>query len=84
MASGAGEAVSPRLVMPIFAASSSRRRGPIDTDRPCGSMLRKRQEKLSEEVREIAWKAQHRLYARYRKLKRAREKQTASDHGDRA
>jgi transposase len=31
-------------------------------------MLHKRQEKLSEEVREIAWKAQHRLYARYRKL----------------
>ena len=33
-----------------------------------GQMLHKRQEKLSEEVREIAWKAQHRLYARYRKL----------------
>ena len=33
-----------------------------------GPMLRKRQQKLSEEVKEIAWKAQHRLHARYRKL----------------
>ena len=33
-----------------------------------GGPLRKRQEKLSEEVKEIAWKAQHRLHARYRKL----------------
>ena len=33
-----------------------------------GAMLHKRQEKLSEEVKEIAWKAQHRLHARYRKL----------------
>ena len=33
-----------------------------------GQMLHKRQKKLSEEVKEIAWKAQHRLYARYRKL----------------
>jgi len=30
--------------------------------------LRKRQEVVSEEVKEIAWKAQHRLHARYRKL----------------
>ena len=33
-----------------------------------GGVLRKRQEKLSEEVKEIAWKAQHRLHWRYRKL----------------
>jgi transposase len=33
-----------------------------------GAALRKRQEVVSEEVKEIAWKAQHRLYARYRKL----------------
>jgi transposase len=33
-----------------------------------GAMLHKRQEKLSGEVKEIAWKAQHRLYSRYRKL----------------
>ncbi len=33
-----------------------------------GGALRKRQERVSEEVKEIAWKAQHRLYARYRKL----------------
>src|SRR3974377_19305 len=33
----------------------------------CG-VLRKRQEGASEEIREIAWKAQHRLHTRYRKL----------------
>jgi transposase len=33
-----------------------------------GATLRKRQEKVSEEVKEIAWKAQHRLHERYRKL----------------
>jgi hypothetical protein len=33
-----------------------------------GGVLRKRQEKVSEEIREIAWKAQHRLHTRYRKL----------------
>jgi transposase len=31
-------------------------------------MLKKRQEGLSEEVKEIAWKAQHRLCSRYRRL----------------
>jgi transposase len=30
--------------------------------------LRQRQERVSEEVKEIAWKAQHRLHSRYRKL----------------
>jgi len=30
--------------------------------------LRLRQEKVSEEVKEISWKAQHRLHSRYRKL----------------
>jgi transposase len=33
-----------------------------------GSTLRKRQEHVSEEVKEIAWKAQQRLHQRYRKL----------------
>ncbi|HTF24618.1 MAG TPA: transposase [Candidatus Limnocylindria bacterium] len=33
-----------------------------------GAALRKRQELVSEEVREIAWKAQHRLHSRYQKL----------------
>jgi len=33
-----------------------------------GGALRKRQATLSEEVKAIAWKAQHRLCARYRKL----------------
>jgi len=33
-----------------------------------GFTLRKRQEGLSEEVKEMAWKAQHRLHARYGKL----------------
>ena len=31
-------------------------------------VLKKRQEGLSEEVKEIAWKAQHRLCSRYRRL----------------
>jgi transposase len=40
-----------------------------------GGALRKRQDGISEEIREIAWKAQHRLYTRYRKLMaRARTK----------
>lgn len=33
-----------------------------------GAALRKRQVPVSAEVKEIAWKAQHRLYARYRAL----------------
>lgn len=33
-----------------------------------GGALRKRQATLSEQVKGIAWKAQHRLHARYRKL----------------
>jgi transposase len=33
-----------------------------------GETLRKRQEVVSEEIREIAWKAQHRPRTRYRKL----------------
>jgi hypothetical protein len=33
-----------------------------------GGGLRKRQANLSEEVKAIGWKAQHRLHARYRKL----------------
>lgn len=41
-----------------------------------GESLRKRQEGVSEEIREIAWKAQHRLHARYRKLMaRGKEKE---------
>lgn len=34
----------------------------------CVGALKKRQESLCEEVKEIAWKAQHRLHNRYRKL----------------
>jgi transposase len=33
-----------------------------------GGALRKRQATLSDEVKDIAWKAQHRLHTRYRKL----------------
>jgi hypothetical protein len=33
-----------------------------------GATLRKRQEHVSEEVKEISWKAQQRLHERYRKL----------------
>lgn len=40
-----------------------------------GKTLRKRQEVVSEEIREISWKAQHRLHGRYRKLMaRSKEK----------
>ena len=38
---------------------------------PCvGPTLRKRQAAVGPEIREIAWKAQHRLYRRYRHLTR--------------
>ena len=46
----------------VEAAWASRHRPNV------GGALRKRQELVSEEVREIAWKAQHRLHMRYRKL----------------
>ena len=37
--------------------------------RPClGPALRKRQEGVSEQIKEIAWKAQHRLHKRYMRL----------------
>jgi transposase len=40
--------------------------------RPClGPALRKRQEGVSEEIKEIAWKAQHRLHKRYMRLSAA-------------
>jgi transposase len=33
-----------------------------------GATLRKRQQGVREEIKEIAWKAQHRLHKRYRSL----------------
>ena len=40
-----------------------------DRHRPgVGGALRKRQERVREEVQEIVWETQHRLPARYRKL----------------
>jgi transposase len=33
-----------------------------------GGELRRRQQQLSDDIKEIAWKAQHRLYSRYKKL----------------
>jgi transposase len=43
---------------------------------PCvGPALRKRQEGVAEEIKEIAWKAQHRLYKRYCRLAAARKDQ---------
>jgi hypothetical protein len=43
-----------------------------------GETLRRRQAGLSEEVKAIAWKAQHRLYRRYgRLLGRGKNKQQA-------
>lgn len=55
-----GNAHLRRIV--VEAAWSYRHRPSI------GAALRKRQEGQSEEVKEIAWKAQHRLHGRYRKL----------------
>lgn len=43
-----------------------------------GGVLKKRQEDVSDEVKEISWKAQHRLYGRYRRLMgRGKTKQQA-------
>jgi transposase len=47
----------------VVEAAWAYRHGPA-----IGSTLRKRQEKVSAEVIEMAWKAQHRLHRRYRKL----------------
>jgi transposase len=55
-----GNAHLRRVVME--AAWSYRHRPAI------GATLRKRQEGLSEEVKEVAWKAQHRLHKRYGSL----------------
>jgi hypothetical protein len=44
--------------------------------RPCvGPALRKRQEGVAEEIKEIAWKAQHRLHKRYCRLAATRKDQ---------
>ena len=44
--------------------------------RPCvGPALRKRQEGVAEEIKEIAWKAQHRLHKRYCRLAAIRKDQ---------
>jgi transposase len=40
-----------------------------------GATLHKRQQRVSEEVKEIAWKAQHRLHKRYRSLAAAGKNQ---------
>lgn len=58
--SKAGNAHLRRIV--VEAAWSYRHRPSI------GAALAKRQKDTSEEVKEIAWKAQHRLHARYSKL----------------
>jgi transposase len=47
----------------VVEAAWAYRQGPS-----LGVALRRRQEVVSEEIREIAWKAQHRLHTRYRKL----------------
>jgi hypothetical protein len=61
------ELVSPRpethLRRIVVEAAWAYRHAPAVT-----ACLRKRQQRVSEEVKEIAWKAQHRLHGRYRKL----------------
>ena len=54
------------IVASEHSSGVSTRRGGDYQDGEC--TLRRRQEEVSEEIREIAWKAQHRLHARYRKL----------------
>ena len=56
------EGASPRRAMRTYGGWSWRPPGRTDTDRPWEATLRKRQEMVSEEVKEIAWKAQHRLH----------------------
>ena len=40
-----------------------------------GATLRKRQQDLSQQVKELAWRAQHRLHQRYRSLAAAGKNQ---------
>ena len=52
-------------------SAARRRRSRVGLSAPTGGgrrPLRKRQAPLNAEVKEIAWKAQHRLHARYRAL----------------
>ena len=51
--------------MRICDESSSKLRGAIIVPHASGTALRKRQQSISEETKEIAWKAQHRLHKRY-------------------
>ena len=67
-ATATAAAGSPRPATRICGGSSSRPPGPIGIGPALGRTLRKRQARLSQEVKEIAWKAQHRLHARYRRL----------------
>jgi transposase len=66
-ASGRGAAASRRPAMRIFGASSIEAAWAYRHRPAVGAALRKRQATASAEVKEIAWKAQHRLHARYRK-----------------
>ena len=68
MASEPDAGALPKRAMRICGASLSKRPGPIGIARWLGPTLRKRQASVSPEVKEIAWKAQHRLHARYRAL----------------
>jgi len=51
-----------RIALTVEAAWSYRLRPGV------GPALRKRQQEVPEEIKEIAWKAQHRLYKRYCRL----------------
>jgi len=73
---GSNAGRSPRPAMLICGGLQWRRRGPTDTGPRSGLSCAKRPEGLGEEVKEIAWKAQHRLHKRYRNLLAAgKEKQ---------
>ena len=60
-----GGAGSPRPAMPTCDGCCGSGVG-VSAPPSVGAALRKRQAPVSEEVKEIAWKAQHRLHERYR------------------
>ena len=64
----AARAASPRRATRICDGSPSKRPGVTGSGQAIGPALRKRQEGLPEEIKEIAWKAQHRLHKRYSRL----------------
>ena len=72
---------SRRRATPICGASSSKPRGRIGTGRRSVPTLRSARRRCPQRGQEIAWKAQHRLHARYAQLIWAREAPERGDGG---